>query len=81
MEACSPAMDVSMGRLLHHIAGAGVTLEMKVQYMAPVRNGLVRCEASVLRRGRKLAFIQFHALANGKLVAHATGTWILSEAA
>src|SRR5438067_2512149 len=30
------AIDISMGHLLHHVAGAGTTLEMKVQYLAPV---------------------------------------------
>src|ERR1700675_1198422 len=43
------AMDVSMGHLLHHVAGAGTTLEMKIQYLAPVTGGIVRCEGSFLR--------------------------------
>src|SRR5262245_20912416 len=30
------ALDISMGHLLHHVDGAGATLEMKVQYLAPV---------------------------------------------
>lgn len=70
------ALDISMGHLLHHTAGAGATLEMKVQYMAPVTEGLVRCEASFLRRGRSVSFLQSHATrADGKLIAHATATW------
>jgi uncharacterized protein (TIGR00369 family) len=72
------AMDVSMGHLLHHVAGAGTTLEMKVQFLAPVRSGLVRCEASFLHRGRSLSFLQSRAThANGEAVAHATATWKL----
>ena len=31
------AMDISMGHLLYHVAGAGTTLEMKLQYLAPSR--------------------------------------------
>src|SRR4026209_1459895 len=45
------AMDVSMGHLLHHVDGAGATLEMKVQFLAPVTSGITRCEGSFLRKG------------------------------
>lgn len=70
------ALDISMGHLLHHVAGAGATLEMKVQYMASVTEGTVRCEASFLRRGRSVSFLQSHATrADGRLIAHATATW------
>lgn len=70
------ALDISMGHLLHRNIGAGATLEMKVQYMAPVTAGLVRCEATFLRRGRTLSFLQSQATrADGQLVAHATSTW------
>lgn len=72
------AMDISMGHLLHHVTGAGTTLEMKVQFLAPVRSGVVRCEGSFLRRGRSLCFLQSHATnANADAVAHATATWKL----
>jgi uncharacterized protein (TIGR00369 family) len=72
------AMDISMGHLLHHVAGAGATLEMKVQFLAPVTAGTVRCEASFLRRGRSVSFLQSQARgANGDIVAHATATWKL----
>lgn len=70
------AMDISMGHLLHHIVGAGTTLEMKVQYLAPATGGLVRCEASFLRKGRRFFFLQSQAArSDGELVAHATSTW------
>jgi acyl-CoA thioesterase len=72
------AMDISMGHLLHHVAGPGTTLEMKIQFLASVRSGLVRCEASFLRHGRSLSFLQSRATnANGEAVAHATATWKL----
>lgn len=70
------AMDISMGHLLHHVAGAGATLEMKLQYLAPVTGGIVRCEATFLRRGRGVSFLQSHARReDGELAAHATATW------
>jgi uncharacterized protein (TIGR00369 family) len=72
------ALDISMGHLLHHVAGAGATLEMKVQYLAPVTAGRVVCEASFLRRGRGVSFVQSTAMReDGELVAHATATWKL----
>jgi len=44
--------DISMGHLLNHaLGGAGVTLEMKVQYLRPVRAGDVTCEARFNKKG------------------------------
>jgi acyl-coenzyme A thioesterase 13 len=72
------ALDISMGHLLKHQVGAGATLEMKVQYFAPVREGLVRCRATFLKKGRKTFFLQSHACdAGGAAIAHATSTWKL----
>jgi uncharacterized protein (TIGR00369 family) len=72
------AMDISMGHLLHHKTGAGTTLEMKVQYLAPVTVGPIRCEGSFLRRGRGISFLQSGAFrGDGERVAHATATWKL----
>jgi uncharacterized protein (TIGR00369 family) len=70
------AMDISMGHLLNRSDGPGATLEMKVQYLAPVATGRVRCEGSFLRRGRNISFLQSRAFGDdGKLTAHATATW------
>lgn len=70
------AMDISMGHLLNRADGPGATLEMKVQYLAPVASGRVRCEGSFLRRGRSVSFLQSKASGeDGKLIAHATATW------
>jgi uncharacterized protein (TIGR00369 family) len=70
------AMDVSMGHLLRRIHGAGTTLEMKIQYLGSVRGGLVRCEASFLRVGRSICFLQCVARTQEEvIVAHATSTW------
>ncbi len=70
------AMDISMGHLLNRQAGPAATLEIKVQYMAAITAGPVRCRATVLRQGRSLSFLQSHAtLADGTLAAHATATW------
>jgi acyl-coenzyme A thioesterase PaaI-like protein len=69
-----------MGHLLKRFAGPGATLEMKLQYLAPITAGRVRCEASFLRKGRSLCFLQSEARrGDGDLVAHATATWKLLE--
>jgi uncharacterized protein (TIGR00369 family) len=70
------ALDISMGHLLQRVDGAGTTLEMKVQFLAPVTCGITRCEATFLRRGKSVSFLQSHAYRNdGELAAHATATW------
>ena len=72
------ALDISMGHLVNHVAGAGTTLEMKVQYLAAVREGRVTCHATFLKRGRKTFFVQSQAsAASGEPIAHATSTWQL----
>ena len=72
------ALDIAMGHLLRHMDGPGTTLEMKVQYMAPVQSGSVTCEAGFLRRGRGISFLEARAVrADGVLAAHATATWKL----
>jgi uncharacterized protein (TIGR00369 family) len=74
------AMDVSMGHLLQHVDGAGATLTMTVQFLAPAKAGPVRCEASFLRRGRSISSLQSEAFQSDTLVAHATATWKLRSA-
>lgn len=72
------AMDISMGHLLNRTVGAGATLEMKLQYLAPVTAGPVHCEGSFLRRGRGISFLQSEAFrGDGERVALATATWKL----
>jgi len=67
-----------MGHLLNHRFGAGATLEMKLQYFAPVRTGIVRCRAGFLKKGRKMFFLQSLASdGDGEAIAHATSTWKL----
>ena len=74
------AMDVSMGHLLQHVDGAGATLTMTVQFLAPTKAGPVRCEASFLRRGRSISSLKSEAFQGDALVAHATATWRLRGA-
>jgi uncharacterized protein (TIGR00369 family) len=70
------ALDISMGHLLKQHFGAGATLEMKVQYFAPVRSVVITCRAAFLKKGRRIFFLQSLAQDSaGETVAHATSTW------
>ena len=72
------ALDVSMGHLLHRTAGAGTTLEFKVQFLSPIRSGRVRCRGRFMRLGRSLAFLSGEARdADDQVAAFATSTWKL----
>ena len=45
-------MDVSMGHLIRHSTGnAGLTLEMKTQFLRPLTSGPATCIGRFLRRG------------------------------
>ncbi len=73
------ALDVSMGHLIKHTAGrAGITLEMKTQYLRPALAGTVTCEGRFLRRGRSINYLESRMTDDeGKLLAVATSTWQL----
>ena len=78
----STVLDISMGHLLHHAAGPGMTLEMKTQYLRPVLRGQVACVAGFLKRGRSINFLESCMLdPAGKVMAAANSTWRLMDAA
>ncbi|WP_114287860.1 PaaI family thioesterase [Candidatus Halocynthiibacter alkanivorans] len=69
-------MDISMGHLVRKITGPGATIEMKVQYLRPVFAGEARCEGRFTKKGRSISFMESRVWGpDGKLAAHATGTW------
>ncbi len=52
-------MDVAMGHLIKKTTGvAGITLEMKNQYLRPLTIGPARCEGRFLRHSRGLSFLE-----------------------
>lgn len=74
--AMASAMDISMGHLVNKVAGPGATIEMKIQFMRPVMDGLVTCEGRFVRRGRTLSFMESRLTGpDGKLAALVTATW------
>ena len=70
------ALDICMGHLInHHGGGPGATLEMKIQYVAPISSGRVICTGEALRRGGTW-FLKAEARDTaGGLIAFATSTW------
>ena len=69
------ALDICMGHLINHNTGPGATLELKVQYLAPVSSGRVICRGEALRRGGTW-FLKAEARSGeGTLIAFATSTW------
>ncbi len=74
--AMTSAMDISMGHLVKKIAGPGATIELKVQFMRPVMDGLVTCEGRFTKKGRSMSFMESRLTGpDGKLAALATATW------
>ena len=74
-------MDISMGHLLHKTAGMGATIEMKIQYLRPLRQGVVTCEGSFIKKGRSLSFMESRLSGSDcKLAAIATATWKMPDA-
>lgn len=71
------ALDIAMGHLIHRHAGPGTTLEMKVQFLSPARDGRVTCRGEALRRGGTW-FLRAEARTEARaLLAYATSTWKL----
>jgi uncharacterized protein (TIGR00369 family) len=71
-------LDISMGHLLHHTAGAGMTLEMKTQYIRAATGGIVTAEGRFIRQGRSINFLESRMHdEGGELLAMATSTWRL----
>ena len=59
----------------------GVTLEIKVQYLATVTGGALAVEASVVNRTKRIGVMEAKVFGDGdRLVALATGTFYIQSA-
>ena len=73
------ALDVSMGHLCNRFLSTAITLEMKTQFLRPVK-GDCYCVATFLKKGRRLAFVESRLFdENDRPAAAATSTWMLLE--
>ena len=80
-------LDSALGVAIHTTLARGeryTTLETKVNFVRPVtlETGAVRCEATVIHRGRRVATAEGRLIAeaSGKLLAHGTTTCLIEEA-
>jgi acyl-CoA thioesterase len=70
--------DTGMGAALQHALDDGqscATVEIKISYMEPVRDGDLVCETSVTRQGKSIAYLESDVKQGDALVARATGTF------
>lgn len=56
------------------------TIEIKMVYMASVREGTVECETRLLNKGRRVAVLESDVKLGDRLVAKALGTFAIFEA-
>ncbi|UCF60315.1 MAG: PaaI family thioesterase [Anaerolineaceae bacterium] len=56
------------------------TVEIKIVYFRPVVSGTLTCDSEVIRRGRRLAFIESEIRRGDRLIAKATGTFSIFKA-
>ncbi|MET3505803.1 PaaI family thioesterase [Halalkalibacter oceani] len=69
-------LDVSMGHLCKRFLGAAITLELKTQFLRPVRTGTISCTSSFSKKGNNVIFLESKLYnEEGKLAAVATSTW------
>ncbi len=53
------------------------TIEVKISFIKPMQPGTLRCEARLLRRGKRIAFMEAQVFAGDLLLATATGSFAI----
>lgn len=53
------------------------TIESKISYLEAVREGVMVSEARIIRRGKRIAFMEAQVTRDGQLVATATATFAI----
>ena len=74
--------DTSMAMALMTTLGSGqqsATIELKISFLAPVRAGTMRCEGKLIRRGRRVAFMESEVRVDENLVATATASFAIID--
>ncbi|MEH0828203.1 MULTISPECIES: PaaI family thioesterase [unclassified Micromonospora] len=79
----STLLDTAAGCAVHTTLPAGIgytSLDLNVKFLRPVTvaSGMLRCEGTVLQRGRRTALAEARLTdAQGRLIAHATSSCLL----
>jgi acyl-CoA thioesterase len=69
------AMDISMGHLTHRFLSTAMTIEMNLRFFRPL-TGDGTATARLLKPGRRLVHLESRMTdSDGRLVAHAVGSW------
>jgi uncharacterized protein (TIGR00369 family) len=73
--------DAAMGIAFASTLGAGesfTTVELKINFLRPVRQALLRAEGRVVHRGRTIGYAECDVLdENGKLIAKSNSTCLV----
>lgn len=56
-----------------------VTVEMKINFLSPVNEGIIEARANVLKNGKRIIPIDVEVVNQGKLVAKAISTYIILD--
>jgi acyl-CoA thioesterase len=73
--------DTGMGGALVSALGAGqtcATVEIKISYLRAATAGTLTCAARVLQKGQRIAFLEAQVFNDGRLMATASGTFVVS---
>lgn len=54
-----------------------VTIEMKINFLLPVKDGIVESEARIIRKGKRIIPVEIDISNKERLVAKATATYII----
>ena len=68
--------DTSMGHALYTRLApeqSCASIEVKINFLAAVRHGIVICDSELLRVGRTVAYLESRLMTDGQLVATASG--------
>lgn len=74
--------DTSMGGVLAPDLGDNeltATIEIKINYLAAVRDGTIRADTKIIQRGRRVAVIESDVYNGERLVAKALGSFAIFE--
>jgi len=75
-------VDHVLGCVLYPLMARGqwaATTEFKLNYLAPVRGGMLRAESTVVSLGRRTAVVRVEVSQDGRLACVALGTLLVSD--
>lgn len=74
--------DTSMGGALSAALAPNertATIEVKINYLAPVREGTVHCVTRIIQRGKRIAVLESDVYNGDRMVAKALGSFAIFE--